>query len=192
MSPCGCAEFDDSGSRAAVLGMATQDDIVRGIDAFMGASKRVVGSDRVTTSDWQRGIVEGELQLKLPIEVEGELLGGLIVIGSPRKKGLWFRLGILFPAMVCRIDHTEEIHTNSLGLGVNLPSRVYGPHYHPWSLNRSGFKGMHKAPRLLAAVPYDPGAKTFDANLRWFCAETQIESLPANHGIELPASGLLL
>ena len=169
--------------------MATLQQQVALIDALLAASKRIVGADSVKPSDWQPGIVDGELQLKLPLEIGGTLTGAMLqVTACPVMPGLWFRLGILAPGMICRIDHTDEIHTNPLGLPALIPHLVKGPHYHSWKANRGSFKGFGKAAKLHVAQPFDAGAKSFDSNVRWFCGDTAIESLPANHTIILPAS----
>ena len=72
------------------------------------------------------------------------------------------------------------------------PATVTGPHYHSWALNRRFFKGVTKAPRLLDATPYPGAGRSFDAILRWFCTDTNIESLPPDHRIEPPPPGFLL
>jgi hypothetical protein len=117
----------------------------------------------------------------------------------PRERDLKFRLGILFPAMICRLDYADETHTNSID-GVLLravPYAVQGPHYHSWPLNRRFFRGVTLPQTLLDAGPYDAGpynepGRTFDAILRWFCADTNIETLPPDHLISLPVPELLL
>ena len=97
-------------------------------------------------------------------------------VGFPYQRDLKFRLGILFPAMVCRLDYTDETHANSAdGVAKGLvPAMVQGPHYHSWSLNRRFFKWVTKPPKLHDAAPYTEAGKTFDAVLRWFCADTNI------------------
>jgi hypothetical protein len=117
-----------------------------------------------------------------------------MVVGFPREPVLKFRLGILFPAMICRLDYTDEWHVNSLD-GVqagHVPYAVEGPHYHSWKLNRRFFRGSTVPLRLHDATQYREQGRTFDAVLRWFCADTGIESLPPNHQIALPPYELLL
>ena len=83
--------------------------------------------------------------MRYPLEVEGELRGAqLMIIGFPREPGLKFRLGILFPAMISRLDYTDETHMNSLdgAKAWGLPAIITGPHYHPWALNRRFFRGI--------------------------------------------------
>jgi hypothetical protein len=130
--------------------------------------------------------------MKYPLETNGELAGAqLMIVGFPSERGLKFRIGILFPAMICRIDHTDETHTNSIdGWQFGLSPTVTGPHYHTWPLNRRFFKGATVPPRLHDAIRLDPG-RSFDAVLRWFCADTNIASLPGNHAIDLPPQELV-
>ena len=40
--------------------------------------------------------------------------------------------------------------------------------------------------KLHHAVHFEGKGSSFDAILRWFCADTGIESLPTDHRIELP------
>jgi hypothetical protein len=133
--------------------------------------------------------------MKYPLEVGGEMGGAqLAVVAFPYQRDLKFRLGILFPAMVCRLDYTDETHPNSADGVVNglVPPIVVGPHYHSWPLNRRFFKNASRAPELHDAVPYIEAGRTFDAILRWFCTDTKIDSLPPGHLIELPPAELLV
>jgi hypothetical protein len=162
-------------------------DICAAIDAFMAAEKRIVGAHSLPT--WAAGYNAHERQMKYPLEVGGEQHGAqLMVVGFPREPNLKFRLGILFPAMICRLDYTDESHTNTLtgALSRSVPFMVHGPHYHSWPLNRRHFHGVTVPPKLLDAAPYNGSGRTFDAVLRWFCADTNIQALPPDHRIELP------
>lgn len=161
-------------------------------DAFLAAPKRIAGVDRA--GHWVPGRLKNELEMRYPLEVAGELGGAqLMVIGFPRERGLKFRLGILCPAMICRIDFTDETHGNSLfGIADGLPPAVQGPHYHSWPINRRFFRGVTKAPELHDAVPFEGrGHRSFDAVLRWFCADTNIEPPPNDHAIALPPQELV-
>jgi hypothetical protein len=145
---------------AATCGfMATIADIVDAVDAFMATPKRIVAHDSLL--QWGPGFAPGELETKYPLEIEGELRGAqLMIVGFPRERDLKFRVGILFPAMICRLDYTDETHMNSVSgfLSDKVPDQVVGPHYHSWPLNRRFFRGTTRPPRLLDAVPYhQPG-----------------------------------
>jgi hypothetical protein len=173
--------------------MATVTDIVDAVDAFMATPKRIVGYN--SPPPWGPGFTPNELETKYPLEIDGELRGShLMVIGFPRERDLKFRIGILFPAMVCRLDYTDETHVNSLDgyLSDKVPEQVNGPHYHSWQLNRRFFWRTSKAPRLLDAVSYSGTGRTFDAILRWFCSDTNIEQLPPGHLIGLPRASTFL
>lgn len=172
--------------------MAARGDIVDAIDAFMAEPKRILGHD--TGPTWADGFSAHEVVMKYPLEVGGELKGAqLMVVGFPLQRDLKFRLGILFPAMVCRLDYTDETHPNSADAAMNgVPPIVTGPHYHSWPINRRFFKGVTKPPYLHDAIPYTGAARTFDAVLRWFCADTRIDPLPPGHLIELPPPRLLV
>ncbi len=179
--------------------MATRADLLTAVGAFMAAPKRIVGHQ--SPPPWSEGWYPDERVMRFPLEVAGEQGGSqLMVVGFPFQRDLKFRLGILFPGMVCRLDYTDETHANTVDavmtvdgtMSGTVPATVTGPHYHSWSLNRRFFKGVTKPPKLHDAIPYPGGGRSFDAVLRWFCTDTNIESLPPGHRIELPPSGLLL
>lgn len=173
--------------------MATRLDLIAAIDGFMAAPKVILGHRN--PPPWAPGWHREECVMRFPLEVGGELGGAqLELVGFPFQRDLKFRLGILFPGMVCRLDYTDETHGNTataVAAGL-VPATVTGPHYHSWALNRRFFKGVTKAPRLLDATPYPGAGRSFDAILRWFCTDTNIESLPPDHRIELPPPGFLL
>ena len=180
------------------MGLATFDrranvsDIVDAVDAFMATPKRIVGYK--SPPPWGPGFTPNELETKYPLEIEGELRGSrLMIIGFPRERQLTFRIGILFPAMICRLDYTDETHVNSVDgyLSGKVPEQVTGPHYHSWSLNRRFFRRMSNATQLRDAVPFSEPGRTFDAILRWFCSDTNIEQLPPDHLIALPSASTL-
>ncbi len=160
------------------------------LDAFMAAQKRVEGTD--TPPRWGTGFVPRERQMKYPLSLAGELIGAqLMVVCFPQTPWM-FRLGILAPGCLCRLDFTDETHPNALAAQEdNAQPFVTGPHYHSWALNRRFFHGVATPPRLHLAVAFD-AASSFDAILRWFCTDTSIESLPSDHRIELPKTGQLL
>jgi hypothetical protein len=172
--------------------MATIADLVAAVDAFMATPKRIIGHD--TSPQWGPEYTPFERDARYPIEIEGELRGAQFrIVGFPSERHLKFRIGILFPAMICRLDYTDEIHPNSLDgfLAGSVPAEVTGPHYHSWPLNRRFFPGMTKPPELHDAVPYTEPGRSFDAILRWFCADTNIEQLPPDHQITLPQAETL-
>jgi hypothetical protein len=161
-------------------------DIVSAINDFMATPKAVLGVEGQPV--WAPGWTEHERVMHYPIEVGGEFRGAqLMVVAFPRAPDLKFRLGILFPAMIARLDFTDETHPNSMGAVMDgLPSFVTGPHYHSWRVNSRFFHGVTKPPKLHNAEPFIEPVHSFDAALRWFCADTNINGLPANHRIELP------
>ncbi|XSC46267.1 hypothetical protein ACF1BQ_010475 [Bradyrhizobium sp. RDT10] len=124
----------------------------------------------------------------------GELTGAqLMVVGFPDAGFLKFRLGILFPGAVCRLDHTDETHPNAHRiLEDNVPVMVRGPHYHSWRVNRRFCRAGNLPPKLHNAENFVTGARSFDAILRWFCAENNIVGIGPDHRIELPRPERLL
>jgi hypothetical protein len=124
------------------------------IDAFMDAEKRLLGADGPLL--WGPGRNINERVLRLPIEVNGELLGqSLAITGFPRERRLKFRIGIIFPPAICRIDYADnERHPNSLARPLDyVPPFVRGPHYHSWRANRRFFSAPTTPIRLRNAEP---------------------------------------
>ena len=94
------------------LRVATHADIRSAVNAFLAAPKRIVGYDVLPL--WAPAFVPGTVEMEYPLEIEGELRGAqLMIVGFPRERELKFRIGILFPAMICRLDYTDETHQNS-------------------------------------------------------------------------------
>jgi len=173
--------------------MTTRAERVAILDAFMAERKRIVRPDRQGT--WLPGMNnDDERQLSWPLEVDGEQLpdASLMIIGYPRETVLCFRLQILCPAAVCRLDFTDETHGNPLPLLEDLPALVQGPHWHSWPINRLFFFQFDHPVRLRNAVPFDGAGRQFDAILRWFCQENNIDQPPPDHLIELPRLDTLL
>jgi hypothetical protein len=82
----------------------------------------------------------------------------------PRERNLKFRLGILFPAMICHLDYTDETQPNSISgfLLRAVPYVVTGPRCHSSPLNRRFFCAT--APQTLHdEVPYYEPGRAFDA-----------------------------
>ena len=171
--------------------MTTRAERLVALDRFMAAQKRVVRPD--VQGEWLPGALEDERRLRWPLEVDGELLpdSALLVVGYPRERELIFRLMILHPAALCRLDHADEFHMNPTPLGDGVPPSVQGPHYHCWPINRAFFEMYDHPVKLRNAVLFEPHP-SFDAALRWFCHDNGIEPLPANHQIELPRLDTLL
>jgi hypothetical protein len=172
--------------------MTTGADVAAAVDQFLSTQKVVLGVE--TPPAWAPGYTEHERVIHFPLEVNGEQTGAkLMVVGFPRARSLKFRLGILFPGAVCRLDYTDETHPNTMSCALDgVPAIVIGPHYHSWRTNRRFCRGGLLPPRLHNAEVYEQRAKTFDAVLRWFCADNNIVGLPGNHGIELPTSDTFL
>ncbi len=166
--------------------MVTAADVASAVDRFLQAEKVAVGVEHPMA--WARGFSEYEVELRIPLLVEGQLLGSqLMVAGFPGATMLKFRLMLLFPGAVCRLDFTDEKHVNSLATATDgIPSSVSGPHYHSWPINRRFCRGMNLPMRLHNAVPFAEPGRTFDSILRWFCSDVGIKGLPTTHRIELP------
>ena len=172
--------------------MASTADIAAAVDQFLKAPKRLVGADM--PMQWGPGHSDNERATVLPLELGGEQSGAkLLLVGFPHERNLKFRLSILIPAPICRLDFTDETHGNTLAdAGDRIPPIVQGPHYHSWPLNRRFCRGATLPTKLHNAAPFEIRARSFDAILRWFCTDTNIEGLPPDHRIALPTTDRLL
>jgi hypothetical protein len=166
--------------------MTTRAQKVAQIDAFMAARKEILSPN--LQGAWQPAHTPNERMLKWPLAIDGVISGGLLVQGDPtRRDRPFFRISILCPATICRLDYTDETHPNSHRIvGETLPAIVHGEHYHSWPINRRFFKDFDHPVEIHNAVPYVGGGKQFDSVLRWFCTDNNIEPLPPDHQIALP------
>ena len=121
--------------------MVSAADTVAAVDLFLHTEKVIVGAGQPV--NWTPGFLEGERQVHFPLEVNGEQIGArLTVVGFPEADFLKFRLGILFPGAVCRLDFTDEVHANTAAVEEDgIPPIVSGPHYHTWLLKSAVLQG---------------------------------------------------
>ncbi len=170
----------------------TAADTASAVDEFLRTPKTLVGAD--TALPWARGYSPLEQVVHYPLEVGGELTGAqLMIVGFPDSAVLKFRLGILFPGAVCRLDYTDEVHPNTQRIPEdNVPIIVRGPHYHSWPINRRFCRSGGLPAKLHNAEHFVANARSFDAILRWFCADTNVIGIGPNHRIELPRPERLL
>jgi hypothetical protein len=166
------------------------------LDAFMAAQKRIVNPHVQTV--WVPHHIAGEKIMSWLLEIGGEIHphARIAVTASliPRD-AMFFRLQVLCPMALCRLDHTDEFHPNPLTCDVpGLPNSVEGLHLHPWVPNRRYFEvPPHSgAVELRIAVPFEEPVQSFGNALRWFCNQARIEPLPPNHVVELPDPDQLL
>ncbi len=172
--------------------MASQRDLLSALQEFIEAPKRILGADHGYV--WGPGYSKHERKAKFPLEINGESeeAARFEVIGFPDSNTLKFRLVLCFNAAVCRLDYTDETHSNSRRIDTdNVPYSVTGPHYHSWPLNRRFFMGQPKAPELHNAEHFEMRG-SFDSILRWFCDDVNISPLLGSHLITLPTRETLL
>jgi hypothetical protein len=172
--------------------MTGNNELLNAIEAFLQAPKTIVGVGE--PFNWVAGYNQYEKRAVFPLEVAGELPppARLEIVGFPQMAGQ-FRITLCYNAAICRLDHTAEApHINSEAIQEDeVPYSVEGHHIHPWSKNRRFFKGASIAPRLHNAIPF-VSQGSFDSNLRWFCAQHNIEQPPRGHLIALPARDILI
>lgn len=163
-------------------------DFIKAVDAFMAAPKSLAGA---SDPQWVRSERDAYRScLKLPIEVDDEISGQkLLIQADPTKDALVFSVGILFlDRCICRIDFDKgDSHFNHWH--ASLPNVVQGSHWHSWELNKGEFRKLAHFKKLRYASEFT-AAKQFDATLRWYCQERNIQL--GAHGIEFPGRESLL
>lgn len=166
--------------------MAEPFTAIEQLEAFMAGPKTVVTPHN--QGDWKQAHNPNELRMSWPLEFDGEIQphASLTIIGSAGERD-FYRIMVLCPFGVSRLDCTPESHMNSLsGQKLGLPDLVRGPHYHSWPINERFFKNMKDCSKLPDAEEFDIAGRSFDSVLRWFCDDNGIQPLPASHVIELP------
>ena len=107
--------------------MTAPADIASAIDRFLSTEKRAVGVEQPIA--WVPGFNEHEMVIYVPLEIDGEQTGSkLMIVGFPLAQSLKFRIGVLFPGAVCRLDFTDE---------TSLQQPRYRCGRHPWDCSRS-------------------------------------------------------
>ena len=143
---------------------------------------------------WHPNRDPNELSIKIPLEIDGLQVGHkLIAVFEPASHTLKFSILITVNEVcITRLDFDKTGgHTNSLlALQYNIPPIVSGNHFHRWALNKRFVTACGNLERLENAEAIPDSIRTFDAALRWFCDECNIQ-LPHNHAIELPPRRLI-
>lgn len=143
---------------------------MKAIDEFVNCKKFLIGADFPPSWKNNREYGSGELEIKLPLEINWEIgpQKQLIITANPHSPTQIFSILITFEIAICRLDYDEQvIHPNSHAIGnYDIDSIVYGPHYHPWELNKIFFTNSSKSIQLHNAVPLDINIRSFDSALR--------------------------
>jgi len=171
--------------------VALDAEFIAAVDLFVNTDKYLIGAD--DHPSWSTGRDVDTLCLKLPLEVNGEIMGQFLDIQTrPQLASLNFSISLIFQSAICRLDYClESTHSNPLGSSSEgLTSLINGPHYHSWEANKAYIGSKNKPFKLKRAVPFT-NARMFDAALRWFCGENRIV-LPPMHTIELPHRSRLI
>lgn len=148
-------------------------DFIKAVDAFMPLPKIAMGGPVLSWKPARQG-EPNKVEVKLPIEANGELSGfQLLIAADPGQERLVFCVGILFlDRAVCRLDFDElDSHFNHHHPA--LPRHVVGSHFHPWELNSPLFKKLEQFKRLLYCEAFHE-AKRFEASVRWYCGKRRI------------------
>lgn len=162
--------------------MNGHDDLRVQVDDFVNTQKSVDAFPLI----WNLDHRSGEQIIAVPLRLDGENVGRLELNSYPREPQPAFRILLIWQVCVCRLDcrALEGPHYNDAdrpeGLG-------YGPifdhHFHSWQDNRR-FARYNSLPlRLRNARELPRPLTVFDAALRWFCNECNIDI----SGLELPS-----
>lgn len=164
--------------------MTTRQEFLQEVDNLLGVQKQIAGTGQLI---WQDGRSNGSKCVKIPLEIDGIQYGAqLVVIAYPQEPGR-FSILIVHQIAVCRLDVVDdgEIHGNFQALPADgIPGLVNGPHFHEWQLNRRLIEGSNRLQKLPLARPFDQ-TRSYEAALRWFCAQTRVD-IPYDFDFDLP------
>lgn len=141
------------------------------VDQLMAADKTLLGD-----GDWQCDAIDRDCKLVFTLAIDGVPCGlSLQITDFPMQPSKGWTIIINAPPAVWRLDFDgpKEWHLNDVPEMHECPRLIYGPHYHPWRLNRAGVKRGRLPTELPLAMPL-PAMRGFDATLHWFCDETRI------------------
>lgn len=164
--------------------MPTREEFIANATAFLAEPKALAGID--APQQWRPSRTRPEQCIKVPVEVGGVQYGHQLVIVTPSGRAE-FSINLLFGVGISRLDFEHGGgHRNTLfATADGLPLVVGGMHFHRWTYNVRFVEGDGRLEELKHAEDLPSTIRTFDAALRFFCHETNIQ-LPHGHHIELP------
>lgn len=164
--------------------MPSRDEFISAVSAFLAAPKALIGAD--SPQQWQPSRTRPEQCIKVPVEIDGVQYGHQLVVVAPSGRSE-FSISLVFNVGISRLDFEHGGgHRNTLFASADgLPMVVSGMHFHRWSYNTRFVEGDGRLEELKHAEDLPGTIHTFDAALRFFCHETNIQ-LPHGHHIELP------
>ena len=99
--------------------------------------------------------------------------------------GADFSISLVFTVGITRLDFEQGGGHRNTWLQDGLPMVVSGMHFHRWENNVRFVEGDGRLAELKHAEDLPNTIRTFDAALRFFCHQTNIQLLHGHH-IELP------
>lgn len=145
-----------------------REDVERFLD---GGSRHKLPSK----SSWKSGNREGELRMRLPIEVDGEIGGfELDLVKAPDSDDPGLRIILMYGRAFWRLCMGDVEHPNSINRPDDLPALIVGPHYHCWADNRR-FGEAASLPKRLRNARILPQGIVGDADaFAWFLSQVNI------------------
>lgn len=165
--------------------MTAREEFIAAVTAFLAADKTLAGVDM--PPQWMPSRTRPEQCIKVPIELDGVQYGQQLVIVAPSVQAD-FSISIVHSVGVVRLDFEPRGggHRNTLLASLDgLPGIVSGTHFHRWRYNTRFVEGDGRLEELKHAEELPTAIRSFDAALRYFCGETNIQ-LPHGHRIDLP------
>lgn len=157
------------------------------IDAFLGSDKTL---GRALTW-WERDSEDRCQRWTQPVEVNGEQPGIALVAKAYNQTSLKFRILLVAPRCIWRLDFEDDEHINSLDAPDGPGLIIRSPHYHSWADNRHLAKPNSLPAKLPNARVLPPAIRSFDNAFWWFCAQTRI-SITSGDVPALPKKETLL
>ena len=148
-------------------------DYIKAVDAFMPLPKIAMGGPVLGWKPARQGD-PNKVEVKLPLEANGELSGfQLVITADPGQERLVFGVGVVFlDRSICRLDF-DDLDSHFNWHHPALPSHSIGSHWHSWELNWPLFKKLDQFEKLLYSEEFRE-AKRFEASVRWYCGKRRI------------------
>ena len=159
----------------------SSDHIANLIDALLRAEKALVG-----IPEWREGTRSADERFDWPVLVGGETAECVVAATAyPQEPDLRFTITLNFRNHnIWRVDYEPSYRRETNPIVKGNPysgDMIYGPHCHPWDINRQDATPA-TIPRLLRwKRPLPPQVRGWENTFRWFLGETNIaqpETIP--------------
>jgi hypothetical protein len=160
------------------------------VDAFLQEPKTLQG----TPPDWERGDYPGELSATWNIADSVGIVRAQLRFRCPSLGRHCPSISVVYRGnLITRLDLVppDEFHPNPPGAAaLGLPPKVYGSHWHPWSVNRR-YTEQAGFGRLPYREPIQPQVRRLPQALIWLADRVNLTIAPDQRDFDAPPQGEL-